>query len=129
MLLLYILFGFLYLNIGYAFGYWNWKVYKERLDKPRWLRFILWPLSTVSDDYTLTDLEEMFDSVKGYCLYMAFIWGLKLLWNSLWIILIILYLSFIYGSVGLIYILGKILVGLSKIVTYPTRKISKNHKG
>lgn len=107
-----------YLILGYLIGHYSWKFYHQGQEKKdrRWLRFLLWPFSTVIDipaprnAFTPPQGIDDFETQKGYASSLSLVWGIKVFWN---LVLIIIF--------GIVYFLYFVARG----IFYSARKIAK----
>lgn len=82
-LALWILGVIFYLQIGYWFGAWGWRVWRNR-ESPAWQCYILFPFSASENKVGDSDIPiKSFKDEVTYRGVMSLIWPLKVLWNVL----------------------------------------------
>jgi len=108
----------IYINIGYALGHWTWRVFKKTTGVPKWIDFVLWPISSVGENpqewRTKADLLiKETKTAKGFGFLMSVIWPIKVAWN--------LMVISIMGTCFLLYHLFRLTI---RLITYPIRRIT-----
>ena len=119
-----------YLNIGYFYGLWRWKVNRERNLRSVGLNYSLWPVRTWAESTRRIGRMchlwwKLFSKIRKrnkhnfindpnsaieYAVIMAAVWGLTLLWNIFALIMI-----------GTFFLIWKLFYFFIRTVTWPVR--------
>lgn len=127
-----ILIGFVWINLGYAFGEFNLRVHDDRYTQ-KWLksnklRAILWPLSSL-DGYYIGLIIQEFSERKleiRYKIIMSVIGPLKPVINlTIAVLVLIVFVMVFISDVFLPDILPEIIKSFFKSITSPIRRLAK----
>lgn len=123
-----------YLNIGYFYGLWRWKVNERRCYNRDWFNYILWPVQTWGENVVRESSAFPFlwrlamrignrsnrKLINGpaseivYAVMMAAAWGLTLLWTILALI-----------AIGICFLAWELFYFFIRTITWPIRTMNR----